>query len=160
MEAILAKRILKEKNLENISDVLLNLVPLKEAFPTLLKLIQTAMTICVSTAHCERSFSTLKRITLAGSGDTSLILFVHNEVFGTGINAVAVSQEVEPTQTGEAGLTSAAGLAVLNTLETVRRLKIKVLSSVAGLRTLAVDGCGVVQGARGAHVVTSACLAV
>lgn len=62
MEAILAKRILEEKGLENISDVLLNLVPLKEAFPTLLKLIQTAMTICVSTAHCERSFSTLKRI--------------------------------------------------------------------------------------------------
>ena len=35
---------------------------MKEAFPTLLRLIQIALTICVSTASCERSFSALKRI--------------------------------------------------------------------------------------------------
>ena len=35
---------------------------LKEAFPTLLKLLQITLTIAVSTATCERSFSALKRI--------------------------------------------------------------------------------------------------
>ena len=62
IEARLAKRTLSKKNLESISDVVLYLAPLKEAFPTLLQLIQTAMTICVNTAQCERSFSSLKRI--------------------------------------------------------------------------------------------------
>ena len=31
-------------------------------FPNLFKLVQISMTIVVSTAHCERSFSALKRI--------------------------------------------------------------------------------------------------
>ena len=97
---------------------------------------------------------------MAGLGDTSLVLFVHNEVFGTGIEAVAVGHEEEPIQTGEAGLAIAAGLAVLEALETVRRLKVKVLSCVARLRALAVDGRGVVQGTGGTHVVASAGLAV
>ena len=35
---------------------------MKEAFPTLLKLVQVPLTICVSTASCERSFSALKRL--------------------------------------------------------------------------------------------------
>lgn len=42
--------------------VLCELSPLRTAFPLLVKLIQIALTIAVSTAHCERSFSVLKRI--------------------------------------------------------------------------------------------------
>ena len=64
IEAKLAKRTLasKLKEMETISDVLLQLQPLKEAFPTLVRLLQIAMTICVSSAQCERCFSALKRI--------------------------------------------------------------------------------------------------
>jgi len=40
----------------------MELAPLKLAFPTVVKLLQIAMTVCVSTAKCERSFSALKRI--------------------------------------------------------------------------------------------------
>ena len=61
-EATIAKRVLKDKRLEDISDVVIELVPLKEAFPCLLELLQISLTISVSTAKCERSFSTLKRI--------------------------------------------------------------------------------------------------
>ena len=60
IEARLAKRTLSKKNLETIGDAVLYLAPLKEAFPTLLQLIQTAMTICVNTAQYERSISSLK----------------------------------------------------------------------------------------------------
>ena len=38
------------------------LLPLKEAFPTWLRILQIALTICVSSASCERSFSALKWI--------------------------------------------------------------------------------------------------
>ena len=64
MEAKLAKRTLagKSKQMETISDVLLELQPLQAAFPTLVKLLQIALTICVSSAQCERCFSALKRI--------------------------------------------------------------------------------------------------
>lgn len=48
--------------MEDVSDVLLELVPLKAAFPNLIQLLQIALTISVSTAKCERTFSTLKRI--------------------------------------------------------------------------------------------------
>ena len=48
--------------MEDISDVVTELVPLKEAFPCLIELLQISMTISVSTAKCKRSFSTLKRI--------------------------------------------------------------------------------------------------
>ena len=48
--------------MEDITDVVTELVPLKEAFPYLLELLQISMTISVSTAKCERSFSALKRI--------------------------------------------------------------------------------------------------
>ena len=34
----------------------------KEAFPTLVKLLQIARTLAVSTAQCEWSFSALKRV--------------------------------------------------------------------------------------------------
>ena len=39
--------------------VLHSLSPLRTAFPVLVKLIQIGLTIAVSTAHCERSFSPL-----------------------------------------------------------------------------------------------------
>lgn len=62
MESTLAKRTLASKKMENTVDVFKELSPLKEAFPTLLRLLQIALTICVSSASCERSFSALKRI--------------------------------------------------------------------------------------------------
>ena len=39
---------------------LLQLVPLKEAFSALVHLLRIALTICVTTAKCERTFSCLK----------------------------------------------------------------------------------------------------
>ena len=43
-------------------DVYRHLLPLQAAFPTLVKLYQIALTLAVSTAQCERTFSALKRI--------------------------------------------------------------------------------------------------
>ena len=60
MECILAKRTVQGKDLNSINDVLREVYPLKSAFPTLLKLLQIALTIAISTAECERSFSALK----------------------------------------------------------------------------------------------------
>ena len=62
MESTLAKRTLIKAKMENVEDVFRELTPLRAAFPTLLKAIQIALTICISTAQCERSFSALKRI--------------------------------------------------------------------------------------------------
>jgi hypothetical protein len=62
MECTLAKQTLNGKELDEIIDVLHELSPLRVAFPLLVKLLQIALTIAVSTAHCERSFSALKRI--------------------------------------------------------------------------------------------------
>ena len=62
MEIKLAKKTLDKKNIHNISDVFLALISLKDAFPELFRLIRISMTIAVNTAHCERSFSALKRI--------------------------------------------------------------------------------------------------
>ena len=62
MESVLAKHTLAKKTMESIADVFKELSPLMEAFPTLLKLLQIALTICVSSASFERSFSALKRI--------------------------------------------------------------------------------------------------
>ena len=62
MEAKLVKWTLETKELEHIGDVFLALISLKPAFPEFTKLVRIAMTIAVSTAHCERSFSALKRI--------------------------------------------------------------------------------------------------
>ena len=62
MEVILAKKTLANYELKKVNDFFLELLPLKNAFPTLLKLVQISMTIAVTTAHCERSFSALKRI--------------------------------------------------------------------------------------------------
>ena len=61
-ETQVAKRTLAGKEIEGISDVLTELVPLNLAFLTLVKLLQIFMTICVSTVKCEQSFSSLKRI--------------------------------------------------------------------------------------------------
>ena len=62
LEVNLAKHTLADKNLESVSDTLLTLLQVQSAFPVLTKLVHIAMTIAVSTAECERSFSTLKRI--------------------------------------------------------------------------------------------------
>uniref|UniRef100_A0A1X7TB94 DUF4371 domain-containing protein n=1 Tax=Amphimedon queenslandica TaxID=400682 RepID=A0A1X7TB94_AMPQE len=61
-ETTLAKASLQGKKMEDVSDALLELIPLKVAFPNLIQLLQIALTISVSTAKCERTFSTLKRI--------------------------------------------------------------------------------------------------
>ena len=57
-----ARRSLREKEMDDLSDVICELYPLKSAFPTIFKLLHIALTIVVSTAECERSFSALKRI--------------------------------------------------------------------------------------------------
>ena len=62
MESILCKRTLAKKTMDSTTDVFKELIPLKEAFPTLHRILQIALTICVSSASCERSFSALKRI--------------------------------------------------------------------------------------------------
>ena len=62
MECSLATRTLNQENLEGVMAVLHELSPLKTAFPLLIKLIQITLTIAVSTATCECSFSALKRI--------------------------------------------------------------------------------------------------
>ncbi len=62
MECSLAKHTLNGKDLNEVIHVLRELSPLATAFPVLVKSIQIALTIAVSTAHCERSFSALKRI--------------------------------------------------------------------------------------------------
>ena len=48
--------------MSGLNDALLELKHLSEAFPNLVRLIKIAMTIAVSTAQCERSFSTLKLV--------------------------------------------------------------------------------------------------
>ena len=65
IEVKLAKRTLASKLKEMeavIRDILLELQPFKKAFPALVRLLQIAMTICVSSAQCERCFSALKHI--------------------------------------------------------------------------------------------------
>ena len=62
MECTLAKQTLQGKEMETINDVLKEIIPLKTAFPNLVKLLQLVLTVVVSTASCERSFSALKRI--------------------------------------------------------------------------------------------------
>ena len=48
--------------LSETSDALEELAPLKSAFPTVVKLLQLAMTISVTSAKCELTFSILKRV--------------------------------------------------------------------------------------------------
>ena len=61
-EATLAKATLCDKNMDNICDVLCELAPLKLAFPSLIKIVQIAVTIGVTTAKCEWCFSAMKLI--------------------------------------------------------------------------------------------------
>ena len=63
-EIEVAKRTLagETDQMEFIADVLLELIPLTDAFPSLVKLLQIALTVSVSSSQCERSFSALKRI--------------------------------------------------------------------------------------------------
>ena len=53
---------LQNKSISGVYEVLEELLPLKNAFLNLLKLLQIVLTIAVSSASCERSFSSLKRI--------------------------------------------------------------------------------------------------
>ena len=61
-ECMLAKRTLQDKDLNSVTDVYRQILPLQTAFPTLKKILQIGLTLAVSTAQCERSFSALKRI--------------------------------------------------------------------------------------------------
>ena len=59
VELIHAKELLQNKPLDSISDVIDQLIPLRVAFPNLRQL-QIALTL--SSAACERTFSSLKRV--------------------------------------------------------------------------------------------------
>lgn len=62
VEAALATAALRGKEMESIGDVLRELAPLKVAFPSLIQVVHIALTLAISSATCERSFSVLKRI--------------------------------------------------------------------------------------------------
>ena len=53
---------MQEEQTESVLEAYHQLSPLQSGFPTLTKLFQIALTIVVSTAQCERSFSPLIRI--------------------------------------------------------------------------------------------------
>ena len=61
IELMQEKKVLKNEQMEDVHDVIDKLRPLKAAFPELLRLLDIALTIAVSSAACERSFSSLKR---------------------------------------------------------------------------------------------------
>ena len=52
----------KDLQLGTIADIIQFFIPMKLAFSELLKMLQLALTIPVTSASCERSFSSLKRI--------------------------------------------------------------------------------------------------
>ncbi|CAF1991717.1 unnamed protein product [Rotaria magnacalcarata] len=56
------KSMLKDTNLENIVDLYHQVLPLKQAFPTIMSLIIIAMTIPISSTTRERTFSKMKLI--------------------------------------------------------------------------------------------------
>lgn len=60
IKSILARRVLVVMDLNSLLDVLISLGPLKDAFPNIFHMLHIALTICVTTAQCERSFSSLK----------------------------------------------------------------------------------------------------
>ena len=81
METKVAKKTLDKKNIHNFSDVFLTLIPLKDAFPELFRLVRISLTIAVNTAHCERYFSALKRSTMGEQTLTDLtILSIEQEL--------------------------------------------------------------------------------
>ena len=63
-ECLLAKTTLSRlgDKPESVHSVYIQLLTLQAAFPSLIKLLKIALTLAVSTAQCERSFSALKRI--------------------------------------------------------------------------------------------------
>jgi len=56
------KSMLKDSKLKSIVDFYFELLPLKQAFPTIISLIIAAMTISVSSTTCERTFRKMKLI--------------------------------------------------------------------------------------------------
>ena len=62
VEVSMATHMLSAKELSHTSEVLVFLTSLPRAFPNIIRLFRIALTISVSTAECERSFSALKRI--------------------------------------------------------------------------------------------------
>ena len=61
-ECPLARHTMKGKSISSVYEVFVELSRLKNAFPNLVKLLQIILTIAVSSALCERTFSSLKRI--------------------------------------------------------------------------------------------------
>jgi hypothetical protein len=55
-------KLIIEPKVETLQEVVAALLPLKTAFPRLLAVYQLALTLPVSTASCERSFSCAKRV--------------------------------------------------------------------------------------------------
>ena len=53
---------LKDSKLSSIVDLYAELLPLKQAFPTVIFLVAAALTIPVSSTTCERTFSKMKLI--------------------------------------------------------------------------------------------------
>lgn len=62
VELLQAKRVLLNKDINTIAGAIQELLPLRVAFPELIKVLQMSLTLAVSTAQCERCFSSLKRI--------------------------------------------------------------------------------------------------
>ena len=62
-ESTLAKATIESKeNIDTLGKILSELNPLEIAFPNVVQILQLALTVVVSSASCERSFSALKRI--------------------------------------------------------------------------------------------------
>ena len=59
-ECLLAKTVLKDKDTETLFDPYTHFLPLQAPFPTINKLMHVALTLLVSMAQCERSFSTFR----------------------------------------------------------------------------------------------------
>ena len=58
----MAKHTLVGKSSSSIYEVFVELAPYRAAFPNLIKVLQIILTIAVTSASCERTFSSLKRI--------------------------------------------------------------------------------------------------
>ncbi|CAF1518073.1 unnamed protein product [Rotaria sordida] len=61
-ELVVVKPMLQKKSLATIIDLYQELYPFRQAFPTLVALIESAITIPVSSTTCERTFSKMKLI--------------------------------------------------------------------------------------------------
>ena len=58
----LVKNLVRDKQLENIAALLTELSPLQQVFPGVIQLLRMALTVPVTSASAERSFSALKQI--------------------------------------------------------------------------------------------------